>query len=109
MTASSRRERIEAMLVDDPHDVFLRYSLAMEMEKAGQHEQSLAKLGELMKDEPPYGPAFFMSAQQLAKLGRVSEACTHLQDGIEQANQRGDAHAAAEMTEMLEGLDDREE
>ena len=31
----SRREKIEAMLVDEPRDVFLRYSLAMELDKEG--------------------------------------------------------------------------
>ncbi len=34
MTAPSRRQRIEAMLADEPRDPFLRYSLAMEMFKA---------------------------------------------------------------------------
>ena len=29
----SRREQIEAMLADDPTDQFLRYSLAMELQK----------------------------------------------------------------------------
>ncbi len=31
----TRRERIEAMLVDDPHDTLLRYGLAVEWEKEG--------------------------------------------------------------------------
>ena len=33
-TPTSRREKIEALLRDDPDDVFLRYSLALEMEAA---------------------------------------------------------------------------
>ena len=33
---SSRRAKIEAMLRDDPDDVFLRYSLALEMEEIGR-------------------------------------------------------------------------
>ena len=32
---STRRVKIEAMLRDDTGDVFLRYSLALEMESAG--------------------------------------------------------------------------
>ena len=61
---ATRREKIEQMLVDDPTDTFLRYSLAMELDKEGEHESSLEKFRELSADEPPYIPAFFMAAQQ---------------------------------------------
>ena len=64
----SRREKIEAMLTDDPGDTFLRYSLAMELDKEGDHEASIAKFTELTRDNPPYVPAFFMAGQQLARL-----------------------------------------
>ena len=37
-TRMTRREKIEAMLADDPRDVFLRYSLAMELDKEGAHD-----------------------------------------------------------------------
>ena len=79
---STRREKIEVMLADDPGDTFLRYSLAMELDKEGLNDESLAKLTELASDEPPYVPAFFMAGQQLARLVRVNEARTILRDGI---------------------------
>ncbi|MEQ8789406.1 MAG: hypothetical protein RIC55_24140 [Pirellulaceae bacterium] len=104
MTPSSRREKIEAMLVDDPSDTFLRYSLAMELQKESDHERSLKLLGELMRDDPPYVPAFLMAGQQLTQIGRVEEARTALRDGIEQARTQGNAHAAGEMSEFLAGL-----
>lgn len=97
----SRREKIEAMLADDPSDQFLRYSLAMELDKEGQHERSLAEFGGLMSGDPPYVPAFFMAAQQLARLNRLSEARDALRRGIDQARAVGDTHAAAEMSEFL--------
>ena len=102
--SDSRRERIEAMLADDPGDGFLRYSLAMELDKEGQNDRSLELLRGLMKDTPAYVPAFFMSAQQLARLSRVKEARAMLREGIEQARQQGDAHAAGEMSEFLASL-----
>src|SRR3990172_7912172 len=101
MTATSRREKIESMLADDPSDPFLHYSLALELEKEGQHERSLAEFGGLMSAAPPYVPAFFMAAQQLARLNRVAEARTVLRDGIEHARTSGNAHAAGEMSEFL--------
>jgi len=100
----TRREKIEAMLADEPGDVFLRYSLALEYDKQGQHDASLEKLGELTREAPGYVPAFFMAAQQLVRLQRVSEARTFLREGIEAARQQNDAHAAGEMSEFLASL-----
>ena len=100
----SRREKIEAMLVDDPRDTFLRYSLAMELDKEGAHDSSLAKFNELTRDVPPYVPAFFMAAQQLTRLDRVNDARAYLRDGIEAARTQGNAHAAGEMSEFLASL-----
>jgi hypothetical protein len=104
MTAPSRREKIEAMLVEEPGDLFLRYALAMELEKERDHERSLAVLAELMRETPPHVPAFFRAGQQLASLGRVVEARAALRDGIEQARTQGDHHAAGEMGEFLATL-----
>ena len=104
MTAPSRRQRIEEMLVKEPTDQFLRYSLALELEKAAEHDKSLEMLASLAGDEPPYVPAFFMAAQQLAKLDRIAESRTQLRDGIEHARAQGDTHAAGEMSEFLASL-----
>jgi thioredoxin-like negative regulator of GroEL len=99
-----RREKIEAMLVDDPGDTFLRYSLAMELDKEGDNAASLDRFSELTRDDPPYVPAFFMAAQQLARLGRMNEARDFLRTGIESARVQGNAHAAGEMSEFLASL-----
>ncbi len=103
---TTRREKIEAMLADEPGDTFLRYSLAMELDKEGANDSSLEKLAELTRDQPPYVPAFFMAGQQLVRLDRVSEARTILRDGIEAARQQNDTHAAGEMSEFLSSLGD---
>ncbi|MCI0332443.1 MAG: hypothetical protein L0228_04375 [Planctomycetes bacterium] len=100
----SRREKIEAMLAEDPGDTFLRYSLAMELDKEGEHDTSLAKFAELTRDDLPYVPAFFMAGQQLVRLGRASEAREILRNGIEAAARQDDSHAAREMSEFLASL-----
>jgi thioredoxin-like negative regulator of GroEL len=104
MTAPTRRQKIEAMLADEPGDAFLRYSLAMETQKEGDHERSLGLLRELMAGAPPYVPAFLMCGQQLTQLGRINEARAALRDGIEAARQQNNAHAAGEMSELLTSL-----
>ncbi len=100
----SRRERIETLLADDPDDAFLRYSLALELDKEERHEESLDRLDGLMSDSPPYLPAFLMAAQQLVRLDRGETACEVLKRGVETAQKQGEDHAAAEMTELLASL-----
>jgi len=102
---ASRREKIEALLADDPNDAFLRYSLAMELDKEGQLEASAALFRGLMADSQPQVAAFFMLAQQLARQNQSLEAVGVLRAGIEQAEIQGDSHAAGEMREFLAGLD----
>jgi hypothetical protein len=92
------------MLADEPGDTFLRYSLAMELDKEGDHAASLARFTELTRDKSPYVPAFFMAGQQLARLGRMEEARSFLRNGIDAARSQGDAHAAGEMSEFLASL-----
>lgn len=100
----SRREQIEAMLADDPHDSFLRYSLGMELAKEGDLEASVTQMSGLLTDDPPYVPAFFMSAQNLVKLDRIEDARAMLRNGIQQARAQQNDHAAAEMSEFLTTL-----
>jgi len=103
MTAS-RREKIEALLRDDPDDVFLRYSLALEMESAGEWEASLEILECLARGTPPYVPAFQMAAQHLATRERTEDARRVLREGIAVARRQGNAHAAGEMADLLMSL-----
>ena len=101
---SDRRRKIESMLADDPDDVFLRYSLALEMEAAGEWEAALDILEALSRGAPPYVPAFHMAARNLLKRDRVADARRALREGIEAARTQGEAHAAAEMSELLMSL-----
>jgi len=104
MSVSQRRQKIEEMLQLEPQDIFLRYSLAMELSKGGQLPESLKLLQALCEAEPPYVPAFFRSAQLLADNDDVEGARGFLRVGIETAREQGDLHAAAEMGEMLADL-----
>lgn len=90
------------MLLDEPNDSFLRYTLAMEYRKLGQHDESLEILEQLAtREEPKYVAAFFMAAQQLVELDRIEEARSYLRTGIEEARRQNNHHAAAEMGELL--------
>lgn len=100
---TARLEKIELMLADEPADVFLRYSRAMELVKLERVDDGLEQLNELIRDQQ-HVPSYFMAGQQLTRCGRVEEARAVLRDGIEMARQQNDAHAAGEMSEFLTSL-----
>jgi predicted Zn-dependent protease len=100
----TRRQKIEAMLVDQPRDVFLRYGLALELVNDQECEPAIILLQQLCVESPPYVPAFFRCAQIMADMNKYEEARKFLRDGIEVARLQGDLHAAAEMSEMLTEL-----
>ena len=102
--AETRREKLQGMLVSDPEDQFLRYALAMELDKEGESEQSLELVRGLTQGDPPHVAAFFMAGQMLARISRVDDARQFLRDGIEEARRQGDSHAAGEMSEFLTSL-----
>jgi len=104
MAPSQRRQQIETMLEEDPTDSFLRYALAMELRAEGDLLGSIDRLKSLMTDTPPHGPAFFMAAQQFVQLQQIDAARTALRDGIEQARDQDDSHAASEMADLLAQL-----
>jgi tetratricopeptide (TPR) repeat protein len=100
----TRRQKIEALLRDDPGDCFLRYSLALEMESGGEWEAALELLEALGRELPPYVPALQMAGQFLAARGRHEEARAALREGIDAARVAGNTHAAGEMAELLMSL-----
>ena len=100
----SRRHKIEAMLLDEPDDIFLRYSLAIELCGENEWETGHAMLVQLTHMTPPYVPAFFMIANQAVPKGLLDTARSALRDGIEEARRQGNTHAAGEMAGLLATL-----
>ncbi|HZN36518.1 MAG TPA: tetratricopeptide repeat protein [Pirellulaceae bacterium] len=100
----TRREKIEAMLMAEPRDGFLRYSLACEYDNEERFDESWKLFEGLMADRPPHVASFLRGAQLLVKLDRIADARAVLRTGIEAARQQGEAHAAGEMGELLASL-----
>jgi tetratricopeptide (TPR) repeat protein len=88
----------------DPTNAFARYGLAMEHSAQGNPEAALTEFTTLIGHNPDYVPAYQMSAQALAKLGRTEEALARLHSGIAAANRTNNQHALAEMEAMREDL-----
>ena len=104
MTSPNRLPQIQAMLADAPDDPELRYMLAMEYASQGNDAEAARTFEELIAVAPTYPPAYHMGARTLARLNRVDDARALLRRGIPVAHAQGNAHAAGEMTELLESL-----
>ena len=93
------------ILLADPGNAFARYGLAMEHAAAGRIDPAVAEFDTLLQHHPDYAAGYFMAAQTLLKAGRASESAARLREGIAAARRTGDAHAEAEMQEMLDELE----
>ena len=92
------------ILAQNPTDTFARYGLAMELIAQNRTGDGLAEFDKLIAQSPDYVPAYQMSAQTLAKLGRTDEAVARLHTGIAAANRTGNQHALAEMDALRDEL-----
>jgi predicted Zn-dependent protease len=95
---------LSEILAADPTNAFARYGLAMEHNTQGNTDLALAEFVSLIHHHPDYVPAYQMSAQTLAKLGRTEEAVTRLKEGLAAAQRTSNAHAANEMQALLDDL-----
>ena len=103
-TRTPRMAQIEALLVDDPTDTFLRYGLAMEHASAGDDAGAADHLSRLIADTA-YVPAFLMAGQILNRLNQADEACGVLRRGIAAAKEQGNTHAEGEMAVLLASIE----
>jgi hypothetical protein len=97
-------QQLEAMLAEEPDDIFLLYGLACEEVKQGQPAAGLSRFDDIHARFPDYVPAWFRHAQILAELGDTDAAKRIGQTGLETARRVGDLHAAGELAGFLDLL-----
>ncbi len=96
---------LREILSVNPADSFARYGLAMEHLNQGNTDGALAEFSTTTEHNPDYVPAYQMSGQALAKLGRDEEAKERLQAGLDAAARTNNHHAASEMQALLDELE----
>ncbi len=96
-----RLEQLLELLKGEPGDAFLRYGVAMEYAKLGEHEKALGEFNELLKRAPEYVAGYFMAGRTCEQKGDVEEAKRFYREGIAMARRVGDEHAAGEMGSAL--------
>ena len=101
---SSRLERLQTLLEQDPSNSFLSYGLAQELAGLGRLNDAAAQYQQLIARHPDYCAAYYHGAQTLRQMGRTDEARSLFQQGIAAATRAGDLHAQSEMEAALAEL-----
>lgn len=99
--ATNRLEILQQMLEQDPANSFARYGLAMEYAKTERLEEAVREFSTLLTADDTYVAAYFHEGQALEKLGRLDEARTIYERGIEASARKGDLHTRAEIEAAL--------
>lgn len=99
--ATNRLEILQSMLAQDPNNAFARYGLATEYVNAGQLEPAIAEFQTLLEKDESYVAAYYHGGQALEKLGRIEEARTLYEKGLEACTRKGDLHTRSEIERAL--------
>ena len=102
--ALNRMEVLKNMVAQNPADTFSRYGLAMEYASSGSLEKAVEEYELLLSSNPDYAAAYYHGGQALEKLGRIEEARSMYQRGLESTRRTGDAHTHSELQAALDIL-----
>jgi len=100
----SRLEFLEDAVRADPNNTFARYGLAMELKNTGKPEDAWSNFEYLLTHFPDYAATYAQAGMLLADLGRLDEARSVLEKGIEVNGRQGNKHAKEELQAALDGL-----
>lgn len=109
MTQNPRLEQLHKLHKLDPNDPFCTYGIALEIAKTGDTEQAIEWLDKTIALDDTYCYAYFQKGKMLDSAGKPEEAKAILTAAIAKAksipNNPDAAHAAEEMTGLLESIE----
>jgi len=98
---NKRLAMLEKLTASATADSFAFYCLGMEYRKEGRVDDAVATFGNLRTRDASYLPMYLMAGQMLREAGRLPEATTWLEQGIELAQQKNDSKALGELESEL--------
>jgi len=101
---SDRIESIRQMLADSGDDIFLIYSLGMELASAGRWEEAAAEFRRCVELDENYLAAYAEGGKALRAAGQIEQAREMFAAGIELAAAQGESHTRDYLMSQLEGL-----
>jgi tetratricopeptide (TPR) repeat protein len=100
----SKVAKIREMLAAEPDDVFLNFTLGLELAKEGQHVEAVGCFEKVIRLDGNYSAAYLQMARSQIDLDRRDDARRTLAMGAEVAERAGDLHARDKMKELLHTL-----
>lgn len=101
---TDRIEQIRSMLEAEGDDVFLHYSLAMELVGAGQYQEAVASFRRCIELDPSHLPAHVEAAKALRSAGDLAAARELFTHAMEMAALAGETHVRDYIQQQLDGL-----
>ncbi len=101
---TERIEQIRSLLEKAPEDVFLHYSLAMELATADRCDEAAVEFRACMELDERYLPAYVEAGKVLRSAGELDQAREVFQAGLKLASETGDDHVRSFIAQQLEAL-----
>lgn len=101
---SDRIESIRKMLEKAPNDVFLHYSLGMELASAERHDEAVQAFRRCMELDEEYLAAYVEAAKALRSAGDLAAARDQFAAAMELAALQGESHVRDYIQQQLDSL-----
>lgn len=101
---ADRVAKLRTLLEKTPDDVFLRYSLAMELAGGGLAEEAQHHFGRCIEQDPHYLPAYVELGKSFRAAGLFTEARQAWEAGLKLALAKNEKHTEDHIKGLLEGL-----
>jgi len=99
-----RIDKIQQMILKEPNDVFLRYSLGMEYAGANRFSQAVEAFEQAIGLDADYLPAYVEAGKCLRAGGDLAGARRMFRQAIKLAESQGQTHVGSFVRQQLEGL-----
>ncbi len=101
---TDRDQAIKDMLNENPDDVFLLYSLAMEYASTKNWDEAIANFKRCLEVEQNYLAAYVEAGKCLRSAGRLDQAREMLTEAMDLAANQGENHVRDYVQQQLEAL-----
>ena len=99
--ATNRLDALKQMVAQDENNSFARYGLAMEYVGRGELSEAIDQFNRLLATNQTYLAAYYHAGHALEQLGKVDEARSMYERGLEACQKVGDLHTRAEIEAAL--------
>jgi tetratricopeptide (TPR) repeat protein len=106
MNASERFIRIQKMLEEEPDDLFLNYSLAIEYISSGQVEEAVQSFLKVISLKTDYVPSYYQLGKIYEGNSENEKALQYFRKGLEFARAQKNNKAINEFGEAIFMLED---